>query len=82
MSRTPASITRPRTPRAINDVAISSPNMPWVDGAVLATTSRSPAWHVSTAAWIMMLSPGWLSTVTADPAILVSCWRATMCGPT
>jgi len=28
------------------------------DGAVLTTTSTSPAWHTSTAAWIMMLSPG------------------------
>ena len=30
-------------PRAMSDVASSSPNMPWVDGAVLVTTSTSPA---------------------------------------
>ena len=57
-SRTPASITSPRTPRAISDEASRSPNIPWVDGAVLTTTKTSPSWHTSTAAWIMMLSPG------------------------
>ena len=43
VSRTPASITRPRTPRAITEVASSSPNIPCVDGAVLATTRMSPS---------------------------------------
>ena len=81
VSRTPASMTSPRTPRAISDDASSSPNIPCVEGAVVVTTSTSPGQQTSTAAWIMMLSPGWLSTVTADPAILIPCWIGRSSGP-
>ena len=36
-----------------------------------ATTSTSPAWHCSTATWIIQLSPGGTLTVTAVPEIWV-----------
>src|SRR5690606_1651295 len=68
-SRTPASITRPRTPLCCRAVANSSPNIPSVDGDVVATTSTSPGRHCSTATWIIRLSPGHDSTVTAVPPI-------------
>ena len=42
-SQTPASMTRPRTPRAASEVASSSPNIPSVHSEATATTSRSPA---------------------------------------
>src|SRR5262249_23156780 len=67
-SRTPASMTRPATPRACADTASSSPNIPSVDSAVVVTTSTSPAWHHSSAAWIIRLSPAWHDTVIALPA--------------
>src|SRR5512133_3982504 len=60
-------MTSPRTPRAASEVASSSPNIPSVHGEVVVTTSRSPPWHCSTAAWIMRLSPGQHSAVTAGP---------------
>ena len=68
-SRQPASITSPITPRATSEVASSSPNMPSVLSEVQPTTSTSPFWHCSTATWIIQLSPGCASTVTAGPAI-------------
>jgi len=49
-SRTPASMTRPATPRARDDTARSSPNIPSVDSDVVVTTSMSPARHSSSAA--------------------------------
>ena len=55
--------------------------MPWVDGAVLVTTSTSPSRHTSTAAWIIRLSPGWHDTVTAVPARRTPCWIGRRCGP-
>src|SRR6185436_5344764 len=66
-SRQPASMTRPITPRARSAVASSSPNIPSVLSAVQPTTSTSPFWHCSTATWIIQLSPGCASTVTAGP---------------
>ena len=68
-SRQPASMMRPITPRATSAVASSSPNMPSVLSAVQPTTRMSPFWHCSTATWIIQLSPGCASTVTAGPAI-------------
>ena len=65
----------------MSDVASSSPNMPWDDGAVFVTTSTSPALHTSTAAWIIRLSPGWQRTVTAEPASRVPCWIGRRSGP-
>ena len=59
---------RPVTPRAISEVASRSPNMPSVLSAVQPTTRMSPGWHCSTATWIIQLSPGCASTVTAVPA--------------
>ena len=82
VSRTPASITRPRTPRAMSELASNSPNIPCVDGAVFVTTRTSPAEQTSTAAWIIRLSPGWLDTVTAEPASRTPCWIGRMSGPT
>src|SRR5262245_54850291 len=82
VSRTPASTTSARTPRAITEVASSSPNMPCEDGAVLVTTRTSPSSHTSTAAWIIRLSPGWLDTVTAVPATRTPCWIGRMSAPT
>ena len=67
MSRTPASMTRARTPghqRRRQQVA----EHPVCEGEVVVTTSTSPARHTSTAAWIIRLSPGWHDTVTAEPA--------------
>jgi 4-hydroxy-4-methyl-2-oxoglutarate aldolase len=55
--------------RAVSDVASSSPNMPSVLSVVQPTTRTSPFWHCSTATWIIQLSPGCASTVTALPAI-------------
>ena len=80
-SRTPASMTRPRTPRAASEVASSSPNIPSVHGEAVVTTSRSPAWHCSTAAWIMRLSPGQHSAVTAVPPVRVPSWIGRRPGP-
>ncbi len=68
-SRTPASTTTPTHPLAITDVASSSPNIPFVEGAVVAMMRMSPGSMTSTAAWIMMLSPGAQETVTAEPEI-------------
>ena len=45
------------------------------------TTSRSPAWHCSTAAWIMRLSPGQHSAVTAVPPVRVPSWIGRRPGP-
>ncbi|AKJ15142.1 hypothetical protein ABB07_35305 [Streptomyces incarnatus] len=67
-------MTRPRTPRRFSAVANSSPNIPSVDGEVVVTTRMSPAPHCSTAAWIIRLSPGQDSTVTAVPATRTPCW--------
>src|SRR5215469_15812863 len=66
-SRTPPVVTRPRTPRWASEVASNSPNAPSVDGDEVVTTRKSPAQHCSTAAWIMRLSPGQHSAVTAVP---------------
>ena len=55
--------------------------MPCVDGAVVATTKMSPSWHTSTAAWIMRLSPGCDSTVTAVPATFAPTWIGRRSGP-
>src|SRR5437867_12279088 len=68
-SRTPASITRPATPRARADTASSSPNIPSVDSDVVVTTSTSPVRQTSSAAWIIRLSPGWHETVIAVPLV-------------
>src|SRR6185369_17199309 len=68
-SRQPASRTSPTTPRARSAVASNSPNIPSELSAVQPTTRTSPFWHCSTATWIIQLSPGCASTVTADPAI-------------
>ena len=54
--------------------------MPSVDGEVVATTRMSPGSTCSTAACTIMLSPGALSTVTADPAIDDPCWMGEMDG--
>ncbi len=42
-----------------------------VDGDVVVTTRTSPGPHCSMLAWIMRLSPGGQSTVTAAPQILM-----------
>ena len=68
-SRTPLPSTTPRTPRCASAVANSSPNSPSVDGELVATTRTSPGRHCSTATWIIRLSPGQHSTVTAVPPI-------------
>src|SRR5207237_2132490 len=67
-SRTPASITSAVTPRAISEVARRSPNMPSALSALHPTTRISPGLHCSTATWIIQLSPGCTSAVTAVPA--------------
>ena len=46
VSRTPASMTRARTPRAISDVASGSPNISRATGAVLVTTSVAGPAHL------------------------------------
>src|ERR1039458_3575873 len=79
--RTPSSMTRPRTPRTASEVASSSPNIPSVDGDVVVTTSRSPAWHCSAAAWIIRLSPGQHSAVTAVPPTRLPSWMGRSPGP-
>ena len=66
-SRTPQPSTTPRTPRRWSAVANSSPNSPSVEGEFVATTRTSPGRHCSTATWIIRLSPGQHSTVTAVP---------------
>ena len=76
VSRMPQFVTMPRTPRCLSAVANSSPNIPSVDGEVVVTTRMSPSPHCSTAAWIIRLSPGQDSTVTAVPAMRVPCWLA------
>src|SRR5262249_40071465 len=67
-SRQPMSITTPRAPRALSEVASSSPTAPSELSLEQATTSTSPGWITSTATWIIQLSPGWQSAVTALPA--------------
>ena len=71
-SRTPASMTRPDAPRARDETASSSPNIPSVDSAVVVTTSTSPSRHSSSDAWIIRLSPAWHDTVIALPATLAA----------
>ncbi|MNR08703.1 hypothetical protein D3C85_1248710 [compost metagenome] len=41
---------------------------------VRATTSTSPGWIISTATWIIQLSPGCISAVTALPAMAAPDW--------
>ena len=48
-SRTPASITSPRIPRALHDVARRSPKYPSVHGEVGVTTRMSPGCATSSA---------------------------------
>ena len=48
---------------------------------VVVTTSRSPGWHCSTAAWIIRLSPGQQTAVTAVPPIRAPRWTGRMPGP-
>src|SRR6476661_2187370 len=67
MSRQPASITSPRTPRAAKVVASSSPKYPYSEGDSGATINTSPGSHCSTATWIIQLSSGGRLTVTAVP---------------
>lgn len=81
VSRMPALMTMPRTPRRWSAVANSSPNRPSVHGEVVVTTRTSPSPHCSTAAWIIRLSPGQLSTVTAVPATRTPCWTGRIPGP-
>ena len=73
VSRTPASITIARHPRAMADVAKRSPKYPMSQGAVGARTMMSPCCNCSIATWIIQLSPGGADMVTADPAIPKSC---------
>ena len=47
--------------------------MPSVLSAEQPTTRMSPGWHCSTATWIIQLSPGCASTVTAVPAASPPC---------
>ena len=58
---------RPRTPRLTSEVASSSPNAPSLLGDVVVMTMMSPGLACSTAAWIIRLSPGQHSTVSAVP---------------
>ena len=67
-SRTPASMTSPRTPWARRLAASRSPTYPSSHGLVGVTTSRSPGCACSTATWIDQLSPGATSQVSALPA--------------
>jgi len=55
--------------RALTEVARSSPNAPSLFSLEQATTSTSPGFSTSAATWIIQLSPGWQSAVTALPAI-------------
>jgi hypothetical protein len=57
------------TPRQQRNLASGSPKYRSSQGLVGATTSTSPAVHCSTATWIIQLSPGATSQVTAEPAI-------------
>ena len=67
-SRQPMSRTTPLAPSALSDVASSSPNPPSVFSLEQATTRISPFPSTSQATWIITLSPGWHSAVTALPA--------------
>ena len=67
-SRTPPSMTRPRQPRARNDVASSSPKKPSsLSVGARRRRRRRRRWICSAATCIIQLSPGWSSTVTAGP---------------
>ena len=55
-------------PRARSEVASSSPKAPSVFSLEQATTRMSPFFTTSQATWIIQLSPGWQSAVTALPA--------------
>lgn len=74
-------MTRPRTPRWRSAVAKSSPKRPSRDGEVVVTTRTSPSRHCSTAAWIIRLSPGQHSAVTAVPPIRAPSWIGRRSGP-
>ena len=80
-SRTPPVVTRPRTPRYRSAVASSSPNAPSVPGEVVVTKRMSPGRHCSTAAWIIRLSPGQQTTVTAVPPTREPRWTGRIPGP-
>jgi hypothetical protein len=66
-SRTPASITSARAPRALKEVAIRSPKNPSVLSVVQAATTMSPGCNCSATTCSIQLSPGCSSTVTAVP---------------
>ena len=72
---------RPRTPWLTSEVASSSPNAPSPFGDVVVMTMMSPGLACSTAAWIIRLSPGQHSTVSAVPAMRAPCWFGRMSGP-
>src|SRR5215470_14010870 len=79
-SRQPRSRITPRAPRALTEVASSSPKPPSVFSLEQATTRTSPGFSTSQATWIIQLSPGWHSTVTALPATLAPRHTGRMCG--
>ena len=54
---------------------------PPADGDVVVTTRTSPNRHCSTAAWIMRLSPGQQTAVTAVPPIRDPRWTGRIPGP-
>jgi len=66
-SRQPPSMTRARAPRALKDVANSSPKKPSLHSAVTAATTMSPGRICSAATCSIQLSPGCRRTVTAVP---------------
>ena len=49
---------------------------------MVVTTRTSPGRHCSIAAWIIRLSPGQFSTVTAEPAIRAPSWIGRSAAPT
>jgi hypothetical protein len=67
VSRQPASITRPTAPRARNEVASKSPNMPSVFPEDVPSTATSPGVSISAATCSIQLSPGCAKMVTAVP---------------
>jgi hypothetical protein len=67
-SRTPASITSARAPRAWKEEARRSPKKPSVLSVVQPAITMSPGWICSATTCSIQLSPGCSRTVTAVPA--------------
>ena len=73
-------MTRPLQPRAVREVASSSPKKPSSLSVVQPATMTSPSCTCSAATWNIQLSPGCRSTVPAGPHSVAPLYAGRMYG--